>query len=407
MMAFIDSKRFIKRLNQINKLDPKSSLKGVNRIALTQEDKKARDQICKWMRDLKLKIKIDNIGNIFGFYNFNRNKKPFLLGSHIDSVKNGGRYDGSLGVIGGLEVIQTLIEKDKVDHPIGLAVFTNEEGVRFAPDMMGSWSFIKKENINKIYKIKDNNNVNIKQALKKINYLGKEKQLFFLPKNFIELHIEQGPILYNQKKKIGIVKGVQAITWLKIELFGESNHAGTTPIINRNDPIKIFIKISEYIYSLSNKKNKQLITIGSIKVTPNQINVISNKIEFTVDMRNPNDKLLTNIEMKINKFIKRLCKKENVNFKINKIVNFKSVNFDNKMNQIIKKHSDNLNYSNMYIHSGAGHDAQMLAQICPTTMIFIPSQKGISHHSKEYTKNIDLIKGVNLLYKVTKDLISN
>ena len=145
-MAFIDSKRFIKRLNQINKLDPKSSLKGVNRIALTQEDKKARDQICKWMRDLKLKIKIDNIGNIFGFYNFNRNKKPFLLGSHIDSVKNGGRYDGSLGVIGGLEVIQTLIEKDKVDHPIGLAVFTNEEGVRFAPDMMGSWSFIKKEN---------------------------------------------------------------------------------------------------------------------------------------------------------------------------------------------------------------------------------------------------------------------
>ena len=124
-------------------------------------------------------------------------------------------------------------------------------------------------------------------------------------------------------------------------------------------------------------------------------------------MRNPNDKLLTNIEMKINKFIKRLCKKENVNFKINKIVNFKSVNFDNKMNQIIKKHSDNLNYSNMYIHSGAGHDAQMLAQICPTTMIFIPSQKGISHHSKEYTKNIDLIKGVNLLYKVTKDLISN
>ena len=406
-MQYINSNRFLNRIFQINKLSTKNNLTSVNRIALTESDKKARDQLCKWMKDLKLKIKIDNTGNIFGFYNYRKNKKPLLIGSHIDSVKDGGRYDGTLGIIGGLEVIQTLIEKDKIDHPIGLAIFTNEEGVRFAPDMMGSWSFIKKENIKKVHKIKDDENITIKDALKKINYLGKEKQSFFKPKQFIELHIEQGPILYNKKKQIGIVKGVQAITWLKIELFGESNHAGTTPIKNRKDPINLFSKICEYIYSLANKKNKQLITIGSIKISPNQINVISSKIEFTVDMRNPNNKNQINVEKKINQTIKKLCKKEKINFKIKKIVNFKSVKFDNKLNQKIKKHSNKLNYSNLSLYSGAGHDAQMLAQICPTSMIFVPSYKGISHHAKEYTKKIDLINGVNLLYSVTKDLLTN
>ena len=406
-MSLINSKRFLQRLEKINNLKISSKNIGVNRIALSKEDKNARDIIISWMKSLKLEIKIDNIGNIFGLYNCHNKTSPLLLGSHIDSVKNGGKYDGVLGVVGALEVIQTLIEKNKIKESIGLAVFTNEEGVRFAPDMMGSWSFTKKENIKKIHKIKDIENITIKEALKKINYLGKEKQLFFKPKSFLELHIEQGPILYNNKKDIGIVKGVQAITWLKISLFGESNHAGTTPLKNRQDPMLVFGKINNYINTLSTKKNNQLITIGSMNVQPNQINVIANKIEFTIDMRNPKDDKLDNVEKKIKRTIKKLCSENNIKFKIKKLVKFTSVKFDHKLNSIIKYHSEKLQYSNMNLFSGAGHDAQMLAKICPTSMIFVPSTNGISHDKREHTKYKNLIKGINLLYSVAKNLLNN
>jgi len=403
----INSKRFLERLEKINNLKINYKNIGINRIALTKEDKRSRDLIIYWMQSIKLKIKIDNLGNIFGFHNYSNKTKPLLIGSHIDSVKNGGKYDGALGVVGALEVIQTLIEKNKIEESIGLVVFTNEEGVRFAPDMMGSWSFTKRENIKKIHQIKDFNNVTIKEALKKINYLGKERQLFFKPKSFLELHIEQGPILYNNKKEIGIVTGVQAITWLKICLFGKSNHAGTTPLKNRYDPMIVFGKINNYINSLSTEKNNQLITIGSINVQPNQINVIANKVEFSVDMRNPKNEKLNKVEQKIKKEIKKICIQNNIKFSIKKLVKFTSVKFDNKINNTIKYHAKKLKYSNMNLFSGAGHDAQMLAKICPTSMIFVPSRKGISHDKREYTKDQDLFKGVNLLYCVAKDLLNN
>ena len=198
---------------------------------------------------------LDTMGNMFARREgTDPNALPVMVGSHLDTQPTGGKYDGVLGVVGALEVIQTLIEKNKIKESIGLAVFTNEEGVRFTPDMMGSWSFTKRENIQKIHQIKDIKNITIKEALKKINYLGKERQLFFKPKRFLELHIEQGPILHNNKKDIGIVKGVQAITWLKISLFGKSNHAGTTPLKNRYDPMIVFGKINNYINSLSTEK---------------------------------------------------------------------------------------------------------------------------------------------------------
>ena len=402
----INFKRFFKRLYDINNLKNTSFEKiDINRIALTLEDKIARDKIIKWMKNLNLTIKIDNIGNIFGFYNFNKNTKPLLLGSHIDTVRNAGRFDGSLGVIGALEVLETLIKKNVTNKPIGIAIFTNEEGVRFTPDMMGSWSFTKRENINKIYKIKDNNNINIKDALKKIKYLGKEKQLFFKPKMFLELHIEQGPILDIEKKNIGIVKGVQAITWLKVVLFGKSNHAGTTPMSNRRDPIKVFGEVSSYINSFKSDRNQQMITIGSLNIEPNQVNVIANKIEFTLDIRNPNDKKLVQFENNLNIKIKELCLANNIKYKIEKLVNFPSVKFDKKINKVIINKSKKLKYTYLELFSGAGHDAQMLANICPTSMIFVPSEKGISHDSKENTKKSDIKKGLNLLYNVTKELL--
>ena len=254
--------------------------------------------------------------------------------------------------------------------------------------MMGSWSFTKRENINKIYKIKDNNNITIKDALKKIKYLGKEKQLFFKPRMFLELHIEQGPILDIEKKNIGIVKGVQAITWLKVVLFGKSNHAGTTPMSNRRDPIKVFGEVSSYINSFKSDRNQQIITIGSLNIEPNQVNVIANKIEFTLDIRNPNDKKLVQFENNLNKKIKELCFANNIKYKIDKLVNFPSVKFDKKINKVIINKSKKLKYTYLELFSGAGHDAQMLANICPTSMIFVPSEKGISHDSKENTKKV-------------------
>ena len=301
-MLQINTSRFFKRLNTINKLNSNISKYGINRVALTQKDKEARDIIVKWMKEIGLKIKIDKIGNIFGFNYFNKNSQPIVLGSHIDSVKNGGKYDGLVGVIGALEIIEILNSRKKKLPNIGIAIFTNEEGVRFSPDMMGSWSFIKSETINKIHSIKDDNNITIKQALKKINYLGRENQLFFKPKYFLELHIEQGPILDMNRKDIGIVKGVQAINWLKISLSGQSNHAGTTPNSNKIDPNRVFSEVLNYFNKKIKSNSDQLATIGKVEYYPNQTNVIPKQIVFTIDLRNRND-------LKLKKFKKDLVNK--------------------------------------------------------------------------------------------------
>jgi len=404
-MLQINSSRFFKRLNVINKLNSNISKNGINRIALTKKDKEARDIIVKWMKEIGLKIKIDKIGNIFGFNYFNKNSQPIVLGSHIDSVKNGGKYDGLVGVIGALEIIEILNSRKKKLPNIGIAIFTNEEGVRFSPDMMGSWSFIKSETINKIHSIKDDNNITIKQALKKINYLGREKQLFFKPKYFLELHIEQGPILDMNRKDIGIVNGVQAINWIKISLSGQSNHAGTTPNSNKIDPNRVFSEVLNYLYKKIKNNSKQLATIGKVEYYPNQTNVIPKQIVFTIDLRNINDLKLKNFKKDLVSKIIFYSKKYSITSKITELVNFKSVKFDKDLNNIIKKNilKNKLSYMNMF--SGAGHDAQMISEICPTSMIFIPSKNGISHDKKEFTTKQQIKNGLNLLLNVTEDIL--
>ena len=404
-MNKINSKRFFNRLNIINNLNKDLSKNGVNRIALTKKDKQARDIIVSWMKKLGLIIKIDNIGNIFGFNYFEKDAQPIILGSHIDTVRNGGKYDGLLGILGALEVIEILNNKNKIPKNIGIAIFTNEEGVRFSPDMMGSWSFTKVEKINKIHKIKDDQNISVKQALKEINYLGKEKQLFFKPKYFLELHVEQGPLLDIYKKDIGIVKGVQAINWLYISLLGQSNHAGTTPNSKKVDPNKVFSKILNFINKKTYSNSKQLATVGKVEYFPNQTNVIPNKINFTIDIRNKDDLKLKNFRKELMKQINFYSKHYSIDFKIKELVNFKSVKFNQKINNIIKKNVLKNKLSHMNIYSGAGHDAQMLSKICPTSMIFIPSLRGISHDKKEDTKKQQILNGLRLLLNVTEDLL--
>ena len=220
---------------------------GVNRQALTDLDKESRDLFVKWCKEENLSITIDQMGNIFARRDgLNPNLPVVLTGSHLDTQPLGGRFDGAFGVLAGLEVMRSLNDANAdTVAPLEVVVWTDEEGCRFAAGCMGVSVFVGKRSLKEALSCKDNNGVTLGAELKRIGFNGRELCGGLPVASYFEAHIEQGPILYNQKKKIGIVKGVQAITWLKIELFGESNHAGTTPIINRNDPIKIFIKISK------------------------------------------------------------------------------------------------------------------------------------------------------------------
>ncbi len=371
---------------------------GVKRLALSPEDKVARDLFVSWLLELGLTVKVDEIGNMFGILEGKKPDQFIGIGSHLDSVPTGGKFDGPLGVLAALEVAQTIMEnKFELTHSLVIANYTNEEGVRFLPDMMGSLAHANPKHINTYLESKDDSGTTVSEALKKIGYYGTEKCGTIHYKHFIELHIEQGPILENKNIDIGIVSRVQAIHWIKITLEGKSAHAGTTPMHARKDTFYALSRLSNYARELCHEIENQLITIGSVEIYPNAINVVPEKIIATLDMRNASDELLARAIEHINKFM--AIDDAFVNLKVSSevLVDIPTVAFDQQVVDAITKSCDLLGYSSLEMFSGAGHDAQILGTKYSAAMIFIPSKDGISHAVDEYSSPMHIEKGANAL----------
>ena len=397
----INTKRLISRIGKLGKIGSIDG-GGVCRLALSDEDRKGRDLVIKWMKQLGLEVTIDKIGNVIALREGNENWNPVMTGSHIDTVATGGIYDGNLGVLAGLEVIETLNDADIVTRkPVGVGFFTNEEGSRFAPDMMGSGVNQGSLDLKSMLDVKDADGKRVGDELEKIGYAGNTQTNIFRADCFIELHIEQGPILDLENFEIGAVEGVQGISWNEYKIIGTSNHAGTTPMRLRNDAGYVASVISVEVRKLANKMGgNQIGTVGVTKLNPGLVNVIAKEALITIDLRNTDEEKLKQAELDIASIIEKTCIAEGVSFESRLLARFEPVSFDKSMVKMVSNTASKLGYKVKALASGAGHDAQMFAPNCPTAMIFVPSQNGISHNVKEFTEKKHIQAGANVLLQM-------
>ena len=375
---------------------------GVCRMALTDEDRQGRDLVVKWMHELDLEVTVDQIGNVVGIRPGQESGRPVMTGSHIDTVASGGRYDGNLGVLAGLEVIETLNDSNIITRkPIGVGFFTNEEGSRFAPDMMGSGVHQGAFELKRMLDVLDIDGERVGDELEKIGYAGDTSTGDFRADSFFELHVEQGPILELEDYEIGAVEGVQGISWNEYRIAGTANHAGTTPMRLRHDAGYVAAAISMEVRRLAKEMGgDQIGTVGVTKLNPGLINVIAKEALITIDMRNTDEQKLQEAERSIGSFIEQICKAEGVTYSSRTLARFEPVSFDKQMVSLVSETASALGFRVKSMPSGAGHDAQMFAPNCPTAMIFVPSQNGISHNVAEYTEPKHLQAGADVLLQI-------
>lgn len=375
---------------------------GVNRLALSDADAQGRDWTVARMQALGMHVDVDAIGNIVGTYPGTEDLPPVMMGSHIDTVRTGGLYDGNYGVLAGLEVVATLREAgQQTRRPLAVAVFTNEEGARFQPDMMGSLVFVGGLPLQEALATCDADGASVQDELQRIGYQGTSPVGVPVVDSYVELHIEQGPVLEQMGRQIGVVEGVQGISWTEFTVQGQSNHAGTTPMALRHDAALVAAQVAVFVRALSQRMGgRQLATVGALRLSPNLVNVIAQKAVFTVDLRNTDSAALAQAERDLQDYVQQAAQAEGVRITSRVLARFEPVAFDPTVVNLVEQQAQAMGCSHQRMPSGAGHDAQMLARVCPSGMIFVPSVGGLSHNVREHTEPADLQRGAQLLLQV-------
>ena len=387
-------------MSRINALAEISPIEGGGncRLALTDEDMHGRNLLVDWMRECNLEISIDAVGNIIGIWNVGIGA-PVMSGSHIDTVRTGGRFDGCYGVLAALEVIETCQQAGvSPTRPLAVGIFTDEEGARFAPDMLGSLVYVGGMPLEEALDVIAIDGAKLGDELVRIGYSGVAPCPGPVPHAFVELHIEQGPMLEANGVRIGAVTSVQGISWQEVTIMGQSNHAGTTPMSLRHDPALVAAEITVFLRQLAKEMGgDQVCTVGKVDIHPNLTNVVAAKATITLDVRNTDEELLRFAESKIAEYLKVVASAEGVKITTRELARFEPVVFDDRVIDCVERIAKDQGNSVQRMPSGAGHDAQMLARVCPSGMIFVPSVKGISHNPAEFTETEDLIAGANIL----------
>ena len=380
---------------------------GIDRVALTMGDKEGRDYFIKLLKENNFEVKIDNIGNIFGLITFNKENEFILSGSHIDSQPNGGNFDGILGVLNAFTAIKELantFKREGLRSKYNLAVvsWTNEEGARFQPSILGSSVYSGKIDINDAYKIIDSNRISVKDSLLEINYLGKDN--FDKPAKYIETHVECGRILENNENQIGIINNYWGCHKHNIYLTGEQSHTGPTPMSQRKDALHAASLIITELKNMSDSSKKTLHTsVGKIDVYPNSPNVVPGFVSLFSEIRSPYEDTLKENFIHFENFIQNVSLNTGIKIKINSHSKRDAGKFDESINlkieSILKKNQ--IRYQ--YLDTIAAHDAVPLSKIVPSTVFVTPSVNGIIHDPKEYTKPEDLEICLDILYQYLYD----
>lgn len=404
MTHTINGGRLIARLRELGATgrDPQGQL---SRVAATDADRAGRDLLCRWLGEAGLRIEIDRIGNIFGIWEpVGASGDPLVIGSHIDTVINAGIYDGCYGVLSALAVIEALQAAGiSPVRPIAVVAWTNEEGVRYAPDMMGSLVAAGGLSTKAALATRGTDGTTLGAELERIGYAGPQEPGFLKPHAYVELHIEQGPVLEREERAIGAVENLQGISWQRVTIGGTANHAGTTPMRLRLDAGVAAARVVAFLDQMARGVEDGVATVGTIRFEPNAINVIPSSAGFTVDLRNPDEGRLRGQEAALADFLSGLCR-EGFEVAVDRLARFEPVTFDPAIVAVIEASAKARQLSVRRMTSGAGHDAQMIARVAPAAMIFVPSKDGISHNPAEFTTDAELVAGANVLLDVTRKL---
>ncbi|MHB1327798.1 MAG: allantoate amidohydrolase [Gemmatimonadales bacterium] len=405
MTRSINGERLLGRIRALGQIGRDGDGRLI-RVAGTDQDRAGRDQLVAWAGEAGLSVQVDRIGNILLIWDVGEGD-PVMIGSHIDTVIDAGIYDGCYGVLAGLEVVETLREQGVTPRrPVVVAAFTNEEGVRYAPDMMGSLVYADGLSVEEALAAVGPDGTSLGAALERIGYAGAVEPGAIRPAAYLELHVEQGPILEQEQATIGAVENLQGISWQRITIDGTANHAGTTPMALRRDAGYAAARVTTFLRELAlGSDGATVATVGTMRYEPGAINVIPARAVFTVDLRNPNEAQLKRAESALEGFLDELEASERVSISVERLSRFEPVQFDQGLVAMIEAAAANRGLVTRRMTSGAGHDAQMMARITPAAMIFVPSRGGISHNPREHTADPDLIAGAEVLLDVTRRLL--
>lgn len=373
---------------------------GVKRLTLTDLDKQGRDLVVSWAKQAGMSVTIDQIGNVF----MRREGSdpalpPIMSGSHIDTQPTGGKFDGNYGVLAALEVVRTLNDHQiKTEAPIEVAFWTNEEGSRFVPVMMGSGVFCGAFTLEHAYAATDVDGKTVRGELERIGYLGDQVPGDHPIGAYFEAHIEQGPVLEDADKVIGVVPGVLGLSWYDCVVTGMEAHAGPTPMGLRKDALQVATKIMQEVVNIGNRYPPYgRGTVGMVQVFPNSRNVIPGEVKFSVDLRNVSSELLDTMHAEIEAFVAKSAQESGLKIDIQRVSYYPPCPFHPDCVSAVRKATEKLGYSNMEVVSGAGHDAIYTARLAPSGMIFVPCKDGISHNEVEDAKQEHLAAGCNVL----------
>jgi N-carbamoyl-L-amino-acid hydrolase len=374
-------------------------LGGVRRITLTDLDRQGRDRVVEWFKAAGLEVRVDPIGNIFGRRaGRDPSRPPVVAGSHIDTQPSGGKFDGAYGVLAGLEVVRTLNDHGvETDAPIEVAAWTNEEGSRFTPVMMGSGVFAGAFSLEHALSRTDIDGKSVGDELARIGYAG-TAALGTPIGAYFEAHIEQGPILEETRNTIGIVTGALGQRWFDVTATGMNAHAGPTPMNLRRDALLAASRIVGEVNRIAlDEAPHGRGTVGFMQVAPNSRNVVPGEVKLSVDFRHPDDAGLKAMENELRATSTRVEAECNVTVKVEEVVYFPPCRFDAACVAAVREGARKGGYPSMEIVSGAGHDAVHVASVAPTAMIFVPCKDGLSHNELEDAKAEHLAAGCNVL----------
>jgi N-carbamoyl-L-amino-acid hydrolase len=383
--------------------DANAELVGVNRLALSDADRDARRLVARWFKEAGLAVRTDAIGNTYGRREGTSiDAAAVMSGSHIDSVPTGGRFDGALGVLGALEVVRALNDAGVTTRrPIEIGFFSDEEGARFGCDMLGSATACGRIDLDDALALRDSAGVSVADELSRIGFRGEAAVVLAAPHAFVECHIEQGPVLASRDIELGVVTQVQAISWREVTLRGKSAHAGTTPMELRRDAghavAQIQMALSEMIDSGHFGPGMRA-TVGRIELEPNLVNVVPGRARCTIDLRNPSDEAMDRAMAEVDTRLAAIAERAGVEVTWRQTARTPSVPFDDRLRAIISRHMLAAGIRHEDILSGAGHDAQEFAAVCPSAMIFVPGlYDGISHNPREYSTPEACGAGIQML----------
>jgi len=396
----INSERLWDSLMEMAKIGP-GVAGGNNRQTLTDEDAVGRKLFQRWCEEAGMTMGLDKMGTMFARREgTDPDALPVYVGSHLDTQPTGGKYDGVLGVLGGLEIIRQLNDMNiKTKHPIVVVNFTNEEGTRFAPAMVASGVFAGMHTLDWAYDREDADGLKLGDELKRVGYLGNEEVGARDMHAFFELHIEQGPILESEKKDIGVVTHGQGLKWLETTLIGKESHTGSTPMPMRVNAGLGMARITQMVdeIALSHAPNA-VGAIGKCDVYPNSRNIIPGKVVFTVDFRHPEKEVISDMENRYRVGAKAIADKIGLELSIEEVGGFDPVEFDATCVSAVRSAAERLGYSHRDLVSGAGHDACWINRVAPTSMVMCPCVDGLSHNEAEEISPDWAAAGTNVLF---------